>query len=73
MTYTGTATEMLAAFILRSANARLLRIEAGNPTRVFFTPARGGPECSLPITDLSRFEVQRELRRVSVVPVAEGQ
>jgi hypothetical protein len=73
MNYTGTATELLCEFILHSANARLLRIEAGNPTRVFFKSSLGGPECSLPITDLSRFEVQRELRRVSVVPITEGQ
>jgi hypothetical protein len=73
MSYTGTATELLVEHILSSANARLLRIEGGNPARVFFTPSLGGPECSLPIAELSRHEVQRELRRVAVVPIAEGQ
>lgn len=71
MNHTGTATELLVEHILHSANARLLRIEGGNPARVLFTSALGGPECSLPITELSRFEVQRELRRVAGMPVAE--
>ena len=73
MNSTGTATELLVEHILYSASARLLRIEQGNPTRIFFTSALGGPECCLPITEISRFEVQRELRRVAVVPVGEGQ
>jgi|HubBroStandDraft_2_1064218.scaffolds.fasta_scaffold00513_12 hypothetical protein len=73
MNYTGTATELLCEFILHSANACLLRIEGGKPARVFFTSALGGPECSLPITEISRHEVQHELRRVAVVPIAEGQ
>ena len=73
MSYTGTATELLVEHILRSANARLLRVEQGNPTRVYFTSALGGPECSLPATELSRHEVQRELHRVAVVPITEGQ
>jgi hypothetical protein len=73
MNYTGTATELLCDFILHSASARLLRIEGGNPPHVYFTSALGGPECSLPITEISRHEVQHALRRVAVVPVEEGQ
>ena len=73
MNYTGTSTELLVEHILHSANARLVRVEQGNPTRVYFTSTLGGPECSLPVTELSRHEVQHELRRVAMVPVAEGQ
>jgi hypothetical protein len=73
MTYTGTATELLCEFILHSANARLLRIEGGNPARVYFTSALGGPECCLPVTELSRHAARHELRRVAVGPVKEAE
>jgi hypothetical protein len=60
------AIELLAEFILHSANARLLYVEAAtknHPTLVHFcTNAAGNPPaCVLPAPDLSERNVRLEL------------
>jgi len=77
MNHTGTATELLAEFILTNAGARLLRIEAAtpqHPTRVYFCSHISGdaPECVLPLVELSHRNVRLELAKFHFEPVGAG-
>jgi hypothetical protein len=78
MNYTGTATELLAEFILYNAGARLLRMEAATPqhlTRVYFCSHIPGdaPECVLPLEELTQRTIRHELAKFQVEPVAAGE
>ncbi len=77
MNYSGTATEMLAEFILHSAGARLLRVEAAtpqHPSRVYFSQIPGdAPEFVLPLVELSQRNVRHELAKFQLEPVAVGE
>jgi len=78
MNHTGTATEMLAEFILYNAGARLLRMEAAtsqHPSRVYFCSHIPGdaPECVLPLVELSQRNVRHELAKFRLELVAVGE
>ena len=56
---TGTTIELLTSLILRAADARLIRIQTS--AVVIFASKLGGPEHSLPLSELTAREVRRVL------------
>ena len=77
MNHTGTATELLAEFILYNAGARLLRMEAAtsqHPSRVYFCSHIPGdaPDCVLPLEELTQRTVRHELAKLQIETVAVG-